>query len=412
MTRNILYSIAGQALRAALQGGTFLVISKSLGPSGYGSIVPIISICFLANSFSSAGTMYLMLIHLSRDKLDAKAWINKAITSHILTSPLIFTITLGFCSLLFPDSVSIYTLTLLVLSDILFIPVIEITHRAFQALEKMLTVALVSNLHIALRFLIILALYTQWGEAIITVDFWAEIYLLTSMLAALMTLGILKSKLQHEIRLSHQTFSINGFRLSSAYFIQKGLADIDKIILSSLTTSTIVGHYAVAYRIMDITLIPMRGTLATLYNRIISNEKNTQPHQKATVIGLYFFSILSVFIVYILSDYITVYFGKQYEDAALILKWLSPYPILYLTRELFLAKLDAQFLIQEKAKALSFTLISNCILSAITIPTIGWKGSIISIYITEALLSGICFYKLRHNTHTTKPRVSPTNSRP
>lgn len=269
-----------------------------------------------------------------------------------------------------------------ILTDIVIFPFIEISQRSFQAVGKMGTFALISNLHILIRLsLCLFSIYLL--NVSLTIDSWSLMYLTSTLLGALIATTTCAS--YFEIQKSHlklQPIS-SGIRLSLSTMILKLFVDGDKFILSLFVLPSTVGNYSAAFRLMEISLIPIKGTLGALYRNLMK-EKDPKDQSIFNILSLTFlYGLISSAVLFASSHYITYVFGEDFSLAEEILQWLSAYPLIFLIRQLLVAQLDASEAFIVKSRILSISILIALTAALILINIIGWLGAIASIYLGE-----------------------------
>jgi PST family polysaccharide transporter len=173
-------------------------------------------------------------------------------------------------------------------------------------------------------------------------------------------------------------------------------------ILGLLTNNTIVGYYSAAERIIR----AIRGLLNPISQAVyphinktacISKEKAIEFIRKLfKVVGLGSF-IVSVAIFFSADFIVKIAFGSQYQESAVVLKFLSFLPFIIGLSNIFGIQTMLAF---NFKRAFSFILVLagllNLILIFILIPFFQQNGAALSLLITEIFVTASMFYYLKN----------------
>ena len=254
----------GQGLRLVIQAAYFILIARSLGPKEYGTFVAMTSLVAIAAPFAGFGSPTVLLKNVSRQRdLLATYWGNGLLTiavSGSILSMIVLALTPFFLGRQF------FLLTILVcLSDLFMIRVAELAAFAFAALGRMGESARV-NVYITLTKLIGIVILSAKVQHP-TVQDWTIAYVLGA--AACFLYALVRTTLVAggvDIR-PRQAWS--DVPESALYAVSTSSTtiynDLDKTMVGKFSTFTAAGIYAAAYRIIDVSLVPVRAMLFAAY---------------------------------------------------------------------------------------------------------------------------------------------------
>jgi O-antigen/teichoic acid export membrane protein len=150
-------------------------------------------------------------------------------------------------------------------SDLIFARIIDLASFGFAASGKMSKTAVQNTTMSVLR--VIAILFLIFGYRQVTVALWAKAYLVTAIVGGLFALQQ-GSALWGRPRFSVRALladSREGSFFSISNSAQTVYNDIDKTMLARLSTLSATGVYAAAYRIIDVSLTPVRSVLSAAY---------------------------------------------------------------------------------------------------------------------------------------------------
>ena len=292
---------------------------------------------------------------------------------------------------------------------ILFFNLVILNSTYLKAIKKTVLGILGQNALTAITFLIMIALF--WGY------FSADQYTITLYTGSLILAGILAffatkssaNKLQAESSTPPEPTPVP----SITNILKKSLplAPISIISFLMIFTDTImvgwylpneqVAEYSVASKISYIVLFFLQAMEAVIYPRLLNMFKHDQQHLRsffwqstALVIGV----VLSITLVmYLLSDWILIAFGKEYIFAKQVLGLLLLAQLLRASSITF----SFMFIIRDQVKFLNYILVAafftNIIANVILINLYGIEGAAIATLLANAVLVllvvGLFFYK-------------------
>jgi O-antigen/teichoic acid export membrane protein len=380
----------GQGLRLVIQAVYFVLIARSLGPKEYGGFVAMTSLVAVTSPFAGLGCPMILLKYVARERsLLPVYWGNGLLTICFSASLL----TVGIlCLTPFILGREFFPLTALVcVADLFMIRVTELATFAFAALGRMGESARMS-VYISGSRLVGIAVVSSMTRHP-SVREWTFAYVLGA--AACFVYAFLRTSLAArgiQFRPKQAWKSIP----ESALFAVSGSAatiynDIDKTMIGKLSSFTATGIYAAAYRIIDVSLVPVRAMLSAAYPdffRIgVGGPSATKKYayrliRRATPFGAFIFVALLLG-----APIIPHVLGKNYASAVEAVRWLAIIPFLRCIH-IFLADgltgagyQGSRTLVQVGVGAL------NVLLNLYFIRHWAWRGAAWSSILCDAMLA-------------------------
>ena len=373
----------------ALQFSYFLVIARTLGDEKYGIFATITSLVAIFAPFSTLGSGNILIQNVSLDKQRfSKYWI-AALKTTFASSMILFVIIFISGLVLFAET-NILLLGFVVISDVMFYRINDLSGQAFQAYGKLKYTSILQVLPNLCRFiglLVFLAFGTD--ENLIT---WSIYYMLFTFIAALLSLMLVWKKIgwSNEYLRIDKNYLVDGIHYSIGLSTQSIYNDADKIILSKLSGASATGNYAASYRVIDAAFTPIRSILFASYARFfqagahgiggaISFSKKIFPF-------FIFYSFFSIASINLISPYIAKVFGDGFEQMSELIIMLSPL-IIFKSLGFFAADILTGAGHQRlRSRIQIFIAVFNLTLSIFLISRYGVLGAVISSLITDAVL--------------------------
>lgn len=386
----------GMFLRALCQVIIFISIARLLNASNYGAFTATAALSGALSCYAGLGTEVILLKKTVIDPDKFNLNYGTALLSVLSTFPLFFSIYLCIALFLLNGKVNFIVIAAIGISDILFNQLLAVSVFAYQSFERVGRSAKVMIMPILFRTLFLLPLYIiapilTKQELLIT---WVFFYLLASIIAWI----------YHSYSVNRDLGPPDFKDYKKIYsFIKEGVffslgssairinSDIDKTMLAKFSTLDITGIYSAGYRFIDVVNIPLSALLkASLPNffrtgttglhAVIKDAKAMLPipliYAVVVGVGLYF-----------ATDYIPIIIGRNYELTTEVIKWLIGLPIISVFRLLSQTILGSCGH-QKLNVAILFGGVSvNIILNLLLIPTLNWKGTVISTYSSEIFVT-------------------------
>lgn len=331
LAKNTAKLCMGQGLRLVIQAAYFVLIARGLGPKQYGAFVAMASLVAIAAPFAGFGSPMVLLKYVSRDRsLLAVNWGNGLLTIAVSGSLLslgILAVTPFFLGREF------LPLTILVcLSDLFMIRVVELAICAFAALGRMGESARM-NVYITLtRLLGIVVISTIVRHP--NVQEWTVAYVLGSAACfayAFTRTTIAARGIQIRPRQAWKDLPESGlFAVGTCSATIYN--DIDKTMVGKLASFTATGIYGAAYRIIDISLVPVRAMLSAAYPEFfrlgVGGPFATKKYAYKLIKRSAPFGILVTVGLLLGAPLIPHILGKNYLSAVEAVRWLAIIPLL------------------------------------------------------------------------------------
>ena len=422
LARNTFNTTVGLVLRTGFQALVFLIIARSLGVNGYGAFISVLALAGGLGSFTGLGTNMLLVRDGARGKGSfAQVW-RRSITTFLFSIPFVALLFTSVAHFFLPKAVNSLAVFLIGLSELIFVPLIDLCARAYQAHERLLRASQLSVIMVGVRLAGACIFYFLTRENH-TVLVWASFYLTGSLIAASFSIVMIKKDFLPTWKPVLSSGSIfehirEGLPFSLGGATLRLYTDIDKFMLASLSSLEATGIYSAAYRVVDVAALPLRALIQAALPRFFKTGEYGAAQAlsyAARLLPLPFLYALGASMVLFCGGPIVPYLiGTEFGQSGVALHWLAALPSLYIIRNFLQTVLASSGHQQFALLVILITTITNIYLNFILIPTFNWLGAIFSIYITEGIMIGIFLsfflFSYFYNKFEKKSKLlSPTN---
>jgi O-antigen/teichoic acid export membrane protein len=390
LARNTAWMILGQGLRLAIQALYFVEIARSLGARNYGAFIGVVALVGIVYPFGALGSGNLLVKNVSRDKSLFPLYWGRALATTAICGSLLLLVVLALSHFALPAEIPLLLVALVAASDLLGLNIITVCGQAFQAFERLNWTATINVMMSAGRLLgaiILVAIHPhpaplQWGY--IYFGSTAAVAAVASILAWT-SLG---SPVFH-FRLSHPEMR-EGFYFSASLTAQTVYNDIDKTMLARLGTLEATGVYGAAYRLIDVSFVPISSLLWSAYPNFfragaggISASLN---YAKPLLLrALAYAAGISVFLL-LSANLVPRILGAEYAHTAEALRWLAVLPVLKSLHYFLSDTLTGAGYQAVRTTLQAGVAVFNVLINLWLIPAYSWRGAAWSSIASDALL--------------------------
>ena len=376
-------------IRAACQAATFLVVARCFEPALYGQFVALVCIGILMAPLVTVGIEYVLVSMVATRRASTAACMGSGLLVLAMLSPLgIAAAALYIHAAL--DLAFEWRWTLLLLaSEIVLVPWLEICWRAYQANERMAAVGLLRALPAVLKLLAASLLALGVYDA--SMANWAVAYsAATAAAVAVATLLTLRDfGLQLTGSVSTWRVAREGWPFAVYSLAERTTNDGDKLLLASLSGSRGAGLYAAGYRLVEVFVMPMMAGLITanaeIYRAGATSGSALRQLLRKLALPVAAYGLLAAGIIVAGADAAAYVLGAAYAGSAGPMRILSVLPLCYGLRVMLgfgLASIGRQLTRMIVQFLAALTSLALCL---VVIPTYGPTGAATVTVVTEML---------------------------
>jgi len=395
--KNTLKMSFGLYLRTGLQVAVFILVARTLGPSGYGAFAAVMALTAVFSPFAGCGHDAILVRDVARDrKRFRESWGRSLFMVAVSGLPLVVVVViLGW--LILPSSISLWVVIAVALSDLIFARVLEMAARAFQAFEWMGRAVALRALFSALR--LAGAVIMIWVYSAPDVESWSIFYVMASAIACVGSVLYVNSSIAKPV-LSTEGIRENiaeGIFFSISGSAEKINTDIDKAMLARLASLDIAGIYSAAYRIVDVVFTPIGALLASAYAKFFQHGSEGIASSLAYALRILpipaLYAVVGGVALYVMAPMVVVILGESFSEAVYVVQWLSVLPLLMVGRHFPSMILGGAGFQRVRSLCQIGAALINVFLNLWLIPLYGWYGAVWATLTTEVLL-GVMLWTL------------------
>lgn len=391
LTQNTLWMLAGQAARTIVQAIYFVLVAQALHPAGYGAFIAALSLVMIAAPFASLGAGNVLVKNVARDPTALPVYWGNALVIVAASGVGLLVFILGAARMVLPSTIPLTLVLALGLAELLFARTVEICAQVFQAFQHLKWTSAIQLLLSGCRLLSIAALSSTLGSP--TPLQWSLGYLSATVVAAAIAILLV------QVRYGRPRPIVDRARMElreGAYFsvslsAQSVYNDLDKTLLSRLSTLAVSGVYGAAYRIIDVSFAPISALLYAAYAPFFQHGTDGLPGtlrlaRKLLPLAAIYGAVTALVLV-LVAPLVPIVLGERYALIAPMIVWLAPIPLLRACHYFLADALTGAGYQRARSAVQILVAGANVALNLWLIPVYSWKGAAITSLGCDSLLA-------------------------
>ena len=368
----------GQGLRLLIQATYFVLIARSLGPTAYGAFASVVALAAVLGPFSGIGTTNLFIRDVRSGKREAVICWGNGLLITVVSGSLLTVLVLVVNNLLHLKTSSFIVLVVCI-SDLIFMKITELAAFGFAASNRMKDTSIQSVVVSLLRLLAI-------GILVLTVhpvslSEWVWAYLVSGILGtgyAVFRGTALWGRPKLQLSSLREDLS-EGLFFSISTSATSIYNDVDKIMLGRLSDFVSTGIYSAAYRLIDVSMTPVRSLVSAAYpvffKKGVGGIAATYPYAKSLIFKASMYGTAISASLWICAPILPLVLGRQYILAVPALRLLAPIPLLRCFH-VFLADSLSGAGFQRTRTAIQVGVgLINVVANLFILPRFSWRGA-------------------------------------
>lgn len=394
LAKNTFWMFMGQGMRVFVQAGYFVIIARMLGPAQYGSFGAVMALAAILSPYTSVGFGALVIKKTVEDRGNFR-WIwGNALVVTIISGLAILAVMGGLSKVCLPSSVPILLVIQVGVADVICNCLIDIASQCFQAVEQMkYTAAIALSPSLARTGF---AVYQHVVTPRASAAQWGADYMWATILAAAVGVALVCIKLgTPQLRLRGLRVQMKeGIYFSIGLSSQTIYNDIDKTMLARLSTLDAAGIYMTAYRIIDMSFMPVLSLARASYPQFFrAGQKGIQSSyayaKRLLPRAIGYGAAVAIFLL-LSAPIIPKILGPEYARSVEALRWLSLLPLLKSIHYFLASALTGANYQKSRALVQVGIAILNVLANLWVIPRYSWRGAAwISIVCDGTLVLGL-----------------------
>jgi O-antigen/teichoic acid export membrane protein len=395
LLRDTTHLSIGQGLRLVIQAAYFVLVARSLGPDAYGAFVTVVAMAALLGPFSGLGTPNLFVKNVRSGKRDAAVCWGNGILLTLLSGSLLTALGVSLSFALRLKTGLLVVITICV-ADMIFLKVTELATFGFAALDRMKETSIQNVVVSLLRLAGIAGLIVAVHP--VTLARWVMVYLLTTVLG---TVYAVRKGSQLWGRPATDLTALREDIAEGVFFSVAGSAttiynDIDKIMLSKLADLASTGVYAAAYRVIDVSMTPIRSLAAAAYPRFFRKGMEginaTYRYALSLITKASVYGGLASTGLWLCAPILPLILGPRYEAVVPAVRWLALIPFLRCLHSFLADALSGAGRQRARMAIQVFVALINIGLNLVILPRYSWRGAAWTSVGCDGLLVGMFWF--------------------
>jgi len=378
LLRDATHLSIGQGFRLVIQAGYFVLVARSLGPDAYGAFVTVVAMAALLGPFAGMGTTDLFIKNVRSGKRDAAICWGNGIFLVVLSGSLLTALAVGL-SLLLHLRTAPSVVTIVGSADLVFMRITELAAYGFTALDRMKQTSIQSVVVSLLRLAGIAALMAMVHT--VTLDRWVWVYLVATLLGTIYAVAK-GSQLWGPPHLDLPALRkdvAEGVFFSIANSATTIYNDIDKIMLSRLASLEATGVYAAAYRMIDVSMAPVRSLAAAAYPQFFRKGaggiRATYNYALSLIAKAVLYGAIASAGLWLLAPMMPHILGSKYDQVVPAVRWLALIPLLRCLHSFMADALSGAGCQRTRTGIHVLVALINIGLNLLILPRYSWRGA-------------------------------------
>jgi O-antigen/teichoic acid export membrane protein len=411
LVRDATHLSIAQGLRLFIQAAYFVLIARSLGPDSYGTFVTLVAMAGVLGPFSGMGTPNLFIKNVRSGKREAAVCWGNGLLLTVLSGTL-FSVLMVATKYIVHLSTGLFGLVIVCISDLIFVKVTELAAFGFAASNRMKDTSILTVIVSLLRLIGIAVMVVVLHK--VSLQQWTLVYLLTSVLGTLYVLfkgtqlwgrpRIQLTALREDV--GEGVFFSIGSSATTVY------NDIDKVMLSKLSDFASTGIYGAAYRIIDVSMSPVRSLVGAAYpeffRRGVNGMNATYRYARSLISKSIIFGAVTFVGLWLCAPVLPHILGHQYEAAIPALRWLALIPFLRCIHVFLGDALSGAGFQRTRTGIQVFIALVNVGLNLLILPRYSWRGAAWTSLGCDAMLMALFWTAVLYHVRQESRMLSPS----
>ncbi len=378
LARDTMHLSIGQGLRLVIQAAYFVLIARSLGPTAYGAFAAVVALVSVLGPFSGMGTTNLFIRDVRSGKRDAVICWGNGLLITVVSGSLLTAVVLLVNSL-FHLKTGAFIVLVVCISDLIFMKITELAAFGFAASNRMKDTSIQSVVVSLLRLVAIGILVLTLPS--VSLSEWVWAYLVSGII------GTAYAVYRGTTLWGRPKLQLNSLRedLSEGLFFSISTSatsiynDVDKIMLGRLSDFVSTGIYSAAYRLIDVSMTPVRSLVSAAYpvffKKGVDGITATHPYAKSLIVKASMYGLAISASLWIFAPILPLILGKQYILAVPALRLLAPIPLLRCFHVFLADSLSGAGFQRVRTGIQVGVGVANVVANLYILPRFSWRGA-------------------------------------
>ncbi|HEY2345282.1 MAG TPA: oligosaccharide flippase family protein [Xanthomonadaceae bacterium] len=396
--RNAAYGSAGLGIRAAIQAGYLVLLSRWMGAQGYGLFAGSVAVVSLVAPFSGWGITYVLSRRIARDRASSRALWASAMGQVVFTGAVMTAAIVAAASLLLKERIDILSMVLIGLAEMVVLPLAQAGTSLCFAVGRGLPAAFAICLVPAGRLftgMVFMAMGAGRTPALV-----ATSHFLGSLVGIVGTILLIagvdgwpawrgRLRLRETLR--------EGAPFAAGALVGTSYQEVDKVLMLQLLGAAVVGPYTAAFRVVSVFALPVSALMSAALPRLFATHGGPEGSRmlRHVVWASIAYGLLATLVAAGVAPLMPHIFGEGFGAATRYLLLLSPWPILFALHQATATGLTAFGRQHARVGIEALGLLLVVALNALLLRPLGAGASVLALLATEAFMALGCSLVLR-----------------
>lgn len=394
---NTLFGTGGLGVRAVVQAGYLLVLSRWLGASGFGLFAGSVALAVLVAPLANWGSPLLLTRHIACDPGSSRGMWATALSQTGVIGGLLSLGLLLVAGFTLRENVGFGTMAMLAAAELILLPAAQAATSQCFALERGLAggacicLVPVARLSAAVAMLAGGMDGTPMHAAI--AHFMGS---LAGLLAALGLVAVVDGWPDWSRRLRIGEAMRQGTQYAVGGLVGNSYQELDKVLMLQLLGAAIVGSYTASFRVVSVFVMPVAALVgATLPRLMALHGKPDQARTyRAMVMAAAAYGVLASLGSLSVAPFMPALFGPGYEATSHLVMLLAPWPLVYALHQSAATALTATGRQGVRVGIEAAGLVLVGVLNLVLLRSVGAAGSAYALLTAEAMIALGCWVAL------------------
>lgn len=372
-----------------VQAAYFIIVARVLGPENYGSFIGVTALGSIVFPFVAFGTENVLMQKVAVKPSSFPIYWGNSLFILLVNGVLLSLICLAISPLFFADKISLVTIALIILADLICLGALDFSTKALMSVylaQKTSQLIIFSTCGKLLAALALAAFYENPS-----IETWAILYAISHVIIGVLAILIVNRLVgSPKPQFSSLIATIKeGFFFSIGTSAHNINANLDKTMLASMAGLQATGIYGSAYRFIDVGNVPIISLFGATYTRFFkygeSGIGSTLKFARKLLPFLAIYSVVCFVGYHVFAPLIPYILGAEYQDAIAALLWLSPLPAIFAFQLLAADTLTGAGYQRSRSIIQTGAAVLNLGLNIWLIPRYSWKGAAWATIISDSL---------------------------
>ncbi len=377
--RNTVWMFLGHGTGILIKATYFILIARFLGARNYGAFAGVVALVAVLAPFATLGSGNLLVKNVSRDHSLFRQYWGNCLFMTVVSGSMLLLLVLAISRLLLPGGIPLLLVVLVAASDLFLARAVDVCMQAFQAFEMVARMARVNVIGGSCRLIgaVGIGLFAHHPTALN----WGVVYLCSSACGAAFGVTWVSRVLgRPDVALWRiRTELAEGCYWAVGLSAQSIYNDIDKTMLTRLSTLDAVGIYAAAYRLIDAAFIPLRSLLYAAFARFFKHGSSgiigSTRYARRLMLRSGSYGLLATLALIVFAPVVPRFLGREYATAVEAVRWLAPIVFFRSLHYFFADSLSGAGYQGLRTVIQVCVAVLNVVLNVWLVPTYSWRGA-------------------------------------